>query len=45
MNDLLCIDMGSKPPTIKYQVLSGYSAERPFYRSLGPQIETAHLGE
>ena len=43
MNDLLRIDMGSKPPTIKFQALSGNSTERPFYRSLDPRMETIHL--
>ena len=45
MNDLLRIDMGSKPPTIKFQALSGNSAERPFYRSLDRRMETVLLGE
>ena len=45
MNDLLRIDMGSKPPTIKFQALSGNSAERRFYRSLDPQMGAIHSGE
>ena len=45
MNDLLRIDMGSKPPAIKFQALSGNSAERPFYRSLDPRMGTVHLGD
>ena len=45
MNDLLRIDMGSKPPMIKFQALSGNSTERTFYRSLDLRMETVHLRE
>jgi len=45
MSDLLFVDMGAKPSTIKFQALSGDFAERPFYRSIHPQMGTVHLRE
>ena len=34
MNDPLYVDMGSKPPTIKFQTVSSNFAERPFFTAL-----------
>ncbi len=45
MNYLLRIDMGSKPPTIKFQALSGNSTEHTFYRPFDPRKEAVHLRE
>ena len=42
MNELLRIDMGPKPPMIKFQALSGNSTEHPFYRYLDPRMEAVH---